>query len=476
MTDQPNRYEAFTVVKSVNGAASGLSDAEMEAELKKRQVENVFPFEVFHSEARHFMTEVHQHMDIPRAFLGLSMLSSYSSAIGTGYAIKRTAGNMYMSMWSCFHGMTSSGKSVALDFCYEPLRQIQQGFDHEYVTNKREMEQARRESEERPTYNSMVSHLPSILVRDVHIATMLRTVLPDNPKGVTKEMDELLEWINGMNKTNGQEGIDEQVFLSGWNGSAYRGIRSGRDQFVVPRVFINVVGGIQPDITYKLFKNDRDVTGFIFRILFATSEPRIAIPDATWSMPDGIRESHRKCLHSMFKGIPVHDDFQEPRILEMTTTAARMLQQWKTGKAIAVNAMDDPKQKNIHAGILGKISEYCLRFAGLLAVTDLAYEGRKFATHVEITPAHIERAIKLSEYFYQSAWEVYASQDKTVNAPMEVLRWAVLFKSGKTYKVIAETEYPRDFARNEIAAAKKASRQMRKYITEYPKIFGAVAK
>lgn len=475
MTNGTNRYEAFEVVHTANGAGAALSDAELLAEQEKRQVENVFPFEVFHDEAKNFMTQMHQHMDIPRSFIGLSMLSSYSSAIGNAYVIKRAGGTMPMSMWSCLHGMTSSGKTVPINMCYKPLREIQQGFDHDYLTNKAELEEARRNSEERQQYSGMVSHLPSILVRDVHIATMLRTVLPDNPKGVTKEADEILEWINGMNKQNGQEGIDEQVYLSGWNGSDYRGIRSGRDQFVVPRVFINVIGGVQPEITYKLFKNDRDVTGFVFRMLFATAEPKIAIPDATWQMPEGTEETHRKCLHSLYKGLPVRDGLQEPRILEMDKAAARHLQDWKREKALAINRMDDPKAMNIHAGILGKNAEYCLRFAGLLAVAQLSYENRPFATHVMLEKDHLDRAIKLAEYFYQSAWDVYSGVDRSVTAPMEVLKWAGYMntKPFMTFAKIGQMEWPR---MSPEASRKKAARTMKQYIKEYPKIFGANAK
>lgn len=475
-----DRYEAFDIVHSASGAAAALSDLEMKAEQEKRLVENVFPFEVFHEESKHFLTLIHEHMDIPRGFLGLSLLSSFSSAIGNAYVIKRAGGTMPLSMWSCLHGMTSSGKTVPINLCYKPLREIQQGFDRKYLEDKADMEEAKRkthleENQPRTSYNGMVSHLPSILVRDVHIATMLRTVLPDNPKGVTKEADEILEWINGMNKQNGQEGIDEQVYLSGWNGSDYRGIRSGRDQFVVPRVFINVIGGVQPDITYKLFKNDRDVTGFVFRMLFATAEPKIAIPDATWQMPEGVEETHRKCLHSLYKGLPVRDALDHPRELEMNRAAAMHIQEWKSEKARAINRMDDPKAMNIHAGILGKNAEYCLRFAGLLAIADLSYEGRPFATHVTLEKDHIDRAIKLAEYFYQSAWDVYTGVDRSVTAPMEVLKWAGYMRAfpRMSFAKIGQMEFPR---MKPDASRKKASRIMKKYIADYPKIFGAEAK
>jgi hypothetical protein len=180
----------------------------------------------------------------------------------------------------------------------------------------------------------------------------------------------------------------------------------------------------------------------------------------------------------MFKGLRVIDDFQDPRMLEMSTNAANIFQEWKRAKAIAVNSMDDPKERNIHAGILGKIGEYCIRFAGLLAVADLAYDGRPFATHIDITPDHVQRAIKLAEYFYESAWQVYSGVNLSMTAPLEVLRYAgyMSTKPFIGFNRVAEIEFPRDFEKNPKSAARKAARHMKKHVQDYPRQFGAVAK
>ncbi len=469
-----DRYRAFDVVHSRDAAT--LSDEAMREEQRKREVENVFPLDGFHEEARHYMTLVHKHMDVPRSYIGLCMLSAYSSAIGTAYAIKRGNDHMYMSVWSCMHGMTSSGKTIAFNAAYKPLQEIQKGFEKE----SEEAEKALKNGDvEEGNFKPMLSHLPSIIVRDVHIATMMRTVLKDNPKGVTKEADELLEWINGMNKQNGQEGIDEQVYLSGWNGTSYRMIRSGREQVSVPRVFINVVGGIQPMITYKMFAKDRDVTGFIFRVLFACSNDGIALPDSTWSMPEDVYNSHQRCLHSLYKGLPVWDGFSDPRELVPDKAAAKMLQDWKRNKAMSINAMEDAQQRNIYAGILGKINEYILRFAGLLCVADMAYNKQTFSTWVELTEDHMKRAIRLGEYFYQSAWEVYTGVNDKLYASDEVLRY-VGYMSTKPfigYMRIGELEFgATNDKRKQEANRKKAARKMKQFITDYPKAFRSQAK
>lgn len=452
-----------------NGAAADMSTEAMEAELEKRKCQNVFPLDVFHPEAAAYMKIIHQHMDVPRAYLGLNMLAAYSSAIGTAYGIDRGGEMMYMSMWACMDGMTSSGKSLALKLVYGPLMRLQAELDQEYEKACMAEPLDGEKWQDNP-------RMPTVIYRDSHVPTLVRTVMPDNPKGVTKMADELLEWVNGFNAMSGnKEGTDEQFWLSGWNGASYSGIRSGRKKFTVPRVFVNVVGGVQPGIAWKLFRNDRDVTGFIFRLLFATAEEnRIALPDGGFRLSDSERERHEKLIINLWKALPVNNPYDAPNVLVLTQQASLMHDKWKRAKAVAINQMDEENHREIHAGILGKIEDYALRFSGLLCVSDMAYENKTFAYRAEITPEHMARALRLADYFYQSAWDVYGRVNKTIYAPIEVLRWAGYVRGGMTLEKMGGMEFPK--LKGKEAQRKKAGRELRKMIAEYPKIFGAVNK
>lgn len=472
MTHGTNRYEAFEVVHTANGAGAALSDAELLAEQHLREKENVFPLEVFHPTAQHFMKEIHQNMKVPRSFLGLTMLSAYSAAIGTSYAVDLSGEMNYMVIWSCLVGDSSTGKSIAMKRCFKPLFELQKQFDQENADNDKEFKRMR--NEDRMMENVVPDHLrvPDIFVQNSHINTLMKDVLPNNPKGVTMQFEEILEWINGMNSNNGKEGIEEQVYLRGWSGSDFRGHRAGGKVWSVPRIYTSVYGGTQPQVAYKLFKNDRDVTGFIFRILFTDPEDQIVIPEPNWRQSKEIEDSHANPIKLMYTSLNVRSPFEEPRVIQLSKKAANMHFNWKKERAQKINAMSDRASASIHNGIFGKIGEYIIRFCGLLAVSDLAYNGKPLATHVEVNADYMQRAIKLGEYFYESAWKTYQLNNKSIYIPEDVLRWAVYFRSGKTYVEIAWIEY----GSREPSAAKKASRQMKKHITKYPKAFGANAK
>lgn len=457
----------FSKDRADGADACDLPSQEMEAELARRKVENVFPLDVFHPQARSFMRLLHTHMDAPRSFLGLNMLAAYSSAIGTAYGIERSGKVGYMCIWGCMYGMTSSGKSMVFDLIYEPLNRLQDEFDREFFRQEKESP-VEGEFSEPPT-------MKTVVYRESHLATLMRTVMPANPKGVTKMQDEILEWVNGFNQQGNRESTDEQFWLSAWNASRYTAIRAGGKKFVTPKVFVNVMGGVQEGIAWKLFKNDRAVTGFIFRILFAVlEESRIALPDSTFRIPEQDMQKHIVAIQRMFKELPVRDGYDDPKLLVPSERASKMHDEWKRRKAVEINRMDDVMHREVHAGILGKMGEYALRFAGLLCVADMAYDNHGFRDRAELTEDHMERGIRLADYFYDAAWHVYGSVNKAVYAPMDVLRWASYVRSGMTLEKIGGMEFPT--LKSKEAQRKKAGRELKKMIQEYPRVFGAVAK
>lgn len=451
------------------GEAACLSTSELKAEIENRERKNLFPLDVFHPHAREILTILHTHFDIPRSFAGLLMLTAYSSAIGTAYSIRRSSGDIYMIVWACLEGMTSSGKTLPYKILFEPLTHIQSQFDREW------QELSRLHKSKDSDTNLDLEPLKTVLFRDVHIATLVRSVLPDNPKGVTKEADEILEWINGLNSLARKEGTDEQFWLSAWNGGSYSGVRSGREKFSMERVFVNVVGGIQPSVTHKLFKNDRDTTGFIFRILFATpEETRIAMPDSDYQIPREVKQQHNRVLSQLYNLLPVQDERRAPKSIIISSPANKLHHQWRKEKAQSINRMQDHRKKEIQAGILGKISEYTIRFSGLLRVADLSYENRQFPESLTVEEAHMERAIKLADYFFNSAWEVYSRVVTDIVAPAEVLRFASYVRAGFNNQRIGDAEFKT--IKSPEARRKRASRALKKYIEKYPNVFRAKEK
>lgn len=454
--------------KSVHHEVVTVPTEELLREIEHRKkVGNRFPLDVFSPNLKPYIQSLNHEFDIPASYIGLTLLTAYSTAIGSAYAVTTNKQKLdYMVLFGALNGMTSSGKSMVIDIVLEPLIKKQHEFDAHWQEHYADLSDNDRRLEKMDT----------VVFRDVVMATLMRSILPDNPKGMIKLLDEIMEWINGMNPNSKKEGTDEQVWLSVWNSAPYSGIRSGKNKFSIPRPFINLLGGIQPKIVWKMFQNDRDTTGFIFRVLFANldAEQRIAQPNEFYRMPDNVKNVHEDALLSLYEKLTVERALDPPKYCILEPGAIKLLSKWKSDRVKMINAMDDDDYKEIHAGILGKMTEYAKRFSGILRLMDKAtnmehlyYENEEF-----ISESVMERALSICNYFYQSALDVHASVETAVRAPADHIVAANLFKNGFSFSKIGKALYKTEDA----ATKKKAERLVNEGIKKYPRLYGSKEK
>lgn len=450
---------------------SGLSTAtidELQQEILRREVDMMeFPLYVFNSALHPFIKELEKSYNIPRSFIGISLLTAYSSAIGNSFMVTTNGQDKFpLTFYSGIVGMTSSAKSLVLKKTFSEHFKIQEEFDEAWTEETKDMKYTEIESKQMKT----------IVYRDSHLATLMRSVLPDNPKGVSRILEELIEWINSMNALAKKEGIDEQVWLSIWDGASYSGIRSGKQKFSIKKPFVNVVGGIQYAKLKELFKNDRGFSGFISRILFAVPE-RDAIPliDPDYSMPEQFQEVHEKLCRSLYS--IAYDSYQEePRLIQSNREANKLYHEWVKKNTIRINGINEFEQRELEASIFGKMKNYTLRIAAVLSICDrhFEYNGLDFAFRDKetINDQHMKYAIDCSEYFTKAAIFVALYAKKESIAPPEVLQLAALVRSGKSYMEIGRILYGQESGANK----SRAMREIKKQSSAYPKTFNAQAR
>ena len=72
-------------------------------------------------------------------------------------------------------------------------------------------------------------------------------ILEENPRGVLVSRDELTGWLRSMDQYKGK-GSDRQVWLSIWSNNSAAIDRKGRaEPIIVPRLFVSLVGSVQPE-------------------------------------------------------------------------------------------------------------------------------------------------------------------------------------------------------------------------------------
>ena len=465
-----NEFRAFMTKSKTSLSANDTE--ELYNEISKRErTENRFPLEVFNEKVKPYISVLNQKYDIPSSFIGLSMLCSYSTAIGTSYCVSTDGDRKtYLPVWACLVGISSSGKSVCIDEIFSWLNEKQDQYNDQFET----------ETESLTPTEIQTTDMPTVVFRDSHIPTLIRWVLPDNPKGVLKHADELIEWINGMNQLSKKEGTDEQFWLSSWDGRSYSTIRSGKQKTSIPRVFVNITGGIQYAKIHKMFENDRDATGFIFRVLFAVpDEDKIADIDPRFKMPEELRAIHKETLKRLYSSLPVKEHKEKPRMCQLSDKSIDLFIAWSDKHRERINGIEDVLEKDIAAGVLGKMKNYALRFAAILHLSDKALDDNSFFhEHETVDEITMVRALKLAEYFFNAALDVYNRAQTIMYAPIEVLLTASMIKMNMGAGRIAELRYSSEIERDPDKAKalsrckQRVARDIKKWTRQYPKVFG----
>jgi Protein of unknown function (DUF3987) len=455
--------------------ASAISNEALEYEIKIRERVGAFPLHVFHKDVLPFINSLVDVYDMPRSYVGTSLLTAYSTAIGTACAVYENEDlPNFFGIWSCLIGVSSAGKSLANTLIFRPIYEKQKEYDR--IWNAA--------IEGLTAHERSLQKLKTIAFRDVHVATLMRYVMPDNPKGVLKDADEILEWINGMNQLSKKgEGTDEQFYLSSWNCRNFSAIRSGKDKYTIARPFINITGGVQPSVAPKLFANNRDTTGFIFRLLFAPPEKhKIARPNMGHEVNPDFQKIHNDSLKMMLEKLPVEDDEQIPWKWRLSPEAMAKKKQWMDETINKINDMKELGEIEIHSGIYGKIQEYINRFAGILAVADYTFwklhdakgsntfglDTREYMTSMPqvINGQQMSRALELANYYYRSAAETHRIVSLDLSVPPKIITLALMFRQGKSLAQMA------DFYYGSKEAKMKMKREVEKLVKKYPKTFG----
>jgi hypothetical protein len=444
-------------------------------------ISNPYPLHVFHPKIKpflHYLTSP-DGFDIPSSFVGTDLLLTYSAAIGAGYLVSTNGEDgVPLVVWGCKIGISSSGKTLSWKKVGAPIMEIQDKFDQDWKDATKGLSNAQL----------VDMQMLTILLRDIYSPTLIK-LMPSNPKGMMKMHDELIEFINGMDGLSKKEGTDTQLFMSIWNCEPYTAIRSGNQKFTNPRPFVAIGGGTQYKILPKFFEKNRDTSGFVFRFLFCRPyHDRIAEPNTSFMMPADAKFFHHQSVTQMFHKITVDDAYDNPRLIVVSHEASAFYNKWVKDKINMINAMPDLFDKDVRSSILGKIKEYILRFAGLLAISDVALNAGMgtdgnlkcfFGSEERIDSGIMQRAIQLGEYYYQEMVDIYDYVQTSIYCPKDVLEFSFLWKSGKYKNLhdIYKLVYPgSDKKLSNDAMRKRAERSLVDWIVKYPKVFNSNSK
>ena len=210
-----------------------------------------------------------------------------SVVIGNGAVLELK--NSWITGCSLYCGVVAdpgSAKTPAINKALKPLFELQKRNFDEYETLKIQYELEKEnydlelERWKQSVKGKKVSNLeekpvlpktPAFQQLVTMDSTMeaLQEVLLFNKRGLLKLHDELLGFFKGMNQY--RSGADRQYWLSIWSNEPIVINRKGKEPIEIPKPYVSIIGGIQPDIIEEVVQAGREGVandGFIDRFLF----------------------------------------------------------------------------------------------------------------------------------------------------------------------------------------------------------------
>ena len=338
-------------------------------DLSMRLTGTDFPVSIFPSKIQRIISEVHECHNYPTDYIAAAILTAIAVGIGNTHLAQIKQGWLESPiLYMALIGRPGANKSHPLSFAMKPFLdydyQQNQVFEKALAKYDELMSMSRKERADNGEEQFPQEPVRKrFLISDV-TPEGLSLIHAQNKRGLCLWADELSAWFKNFNRYN--NGSEEQFWLSVFSAKTTISDRkNAKSSIFIKRPYISVIGTIQKKILSELAKGERSSNGFIDRILFVM--PNLQ-QKARWNdkeLPENIEQEWNTIIDKLIQQEYALNEFGEiePQILLFTEDAKRRLYEWQH-----------------------HFSELCDQ------------ETNDLLT--------VERAIKLTEYFKESALSV----------------------------------------------------------------------
>ncbi|KQU24040.1 hypothetical protein ASG65_19080 [Bacillus sp. Leaf13] len=289
-TEQPTKEFSPTINVPQDSVPFDFLDEELQKEAQTLALPEtpLFPVKFFPPPIERFINDAAKALSCPPDFVAMGVLVCASVAIGNGAVLELK--NSWVTSSSLYCGIVAepgSAKTPAISIALKPLFKIQQRNFEEYESLKcqYELEQENYEIEFEKwkqkagkKNGANIEDKPEQPKKPVlqQLVTMdstmeaLQEILLFNQRGVVKLHDELLGYFKSMNQY--RAGADRQYWLSIWSNEPIIINRKGKEPIQIPKPFVSILGGIQPDVIEEIVQAGSEgsgTDGFIDRFLLS---------------------------------------------------------------------------------------------------------------------------------------------------------------------------------------------------------------
>jgi hypothetical protein len=349
--------QATITPELIKGHAKNISDG----------FENAFPVKVFPEKIQWIIEATNESLKYPIDFTGCSMLFAAAIAIGNTHRAK------VMNTWTegatlyiALIGRPGTNKTHPLKFALDPILARDKQTYKEYQKAKAEYQSLLGQPKD-GTEMPPKPFWKKIIISDF-TPEGLTEIHRFNLRGLGVYSDEINQWLKNFNRYS--TGSATEFWLSNFSGIPINIDRKGQDPILISSPSISVCGSIQPGILQELGRDSRSQNGFIDRILFSYPE---TLRKEYWSETE-LNEDVPKLWTTIINNLldmPLLTDNTgeiEPAVIEFSEPAKDILKDWQRKNTDAANHTESESL----AGIYTKLENYCIRFALILELLQVA--------------------------------------------------------------------------------------------------------
>jgi hypothetical protein len=452
---EDNLHNESTNLGAAKGAKTPPETPITETETETEPKSIICPIDIFPSKIQDIINEAHLTFGVPKDFYLSGVLAAVSTSIGNTFYVQAKNGEMQKaSLYCCVVGASSTGKTPSLNWCLKPLAKI----EHQ---NRKDYDEQTQQANDDDSENTTPKRKSTYLTNATTEALTER--LSKNKEGLIYHVDELIRWLEDMNRYS-KGGSDALTYMSFWNYGDVVSQERVTKSLYCENPFLTIVGGTQPKRLEAFTKNHATDNGFFHRILFSYPESQILDRN-----DNRMNECHYENYSKIIDGIyDCKRWIKTPITIQLSKDANSLFKEF-CNNILRPNMRDNQDDNPLWSEYLGKLEQYCLRFSLIIQV--LFTLEKDLPELQEVTEDSMEKAIKLTLYFKAMAAKVL----KSLENPEEGLKgknkgcYTVLHESGfNNYSFTEAVEYCK------IKEISKSS--VKRYLKNYEGIFHAKSK
>ena len=390
-------------------------------DLSMRLAGTDFPVSIFPTRIQRIISEVHECHNYPTDYIAAAILTAIAVGIGNTHLAQIKQGWVESPiLYMALIGRPGANKSHPLSFSMKPFLdydyQQNQVFEKALAKYDELMSMSRKERADNGEEQFPQEPVRKrFLISDV-TPEGLSLIHAQNKRGLCLWADELSAWFKNFNRYN--NGSEEQFWLSVFSAKTTMSDRkNAKSSIFIKRPYISVIGTIQKKILSELAKGERSSNGFIDRILFVM--PNLQ-QKARWNdkeLPEKIEQEWNGIIGKLIQQEYALNEFGEiePQILLFTEDAKRRLYEWQHH----FSELCDRETNDTIVSIYCKLEIYIIRFCLIIQLARWTC-GECDKTCIDLLT--VERAIRLTEYFKESALNVQnVLNENTLNSQQQTI-------------------------------------------------------